>query len=432
MKIQRRFPQWRAPHAVVVGIALIATLPAAHAEPPAASIDTFETQRVMRDEFLAEAQIRREAYEKFGIVPPVPASLSRNPQDPDFRFAGYAREATDAEAEEALIHGRGADSIEGEDFREDTDVGVFVNEAGEMWRWKPRNRRAVIEQAREKLGLDATAQASEAWSGKGAPRHIEGDQENERAILGTDSRNIRSADAGHSMTSYPLRAIGALAPNGRDGNSPNARCTATKFGPRHLLTAAHCVHGGGSGGGWSYKDWWGGQDGMNFYANGGDPSPNGVRDIQWYWVPSGWLDSGQNNRDYAVLILYDTPSTVGLGWLGTKVDYTLAGTSHWNFGFPIWGNTCANSNWSGNSCRNSMWGMSRNIARTTLSFAYYSHDTQDGHSGSPIYQYNGGNRKIVAVHKGAFSGLENRGVKINRQVFDNIQAVKAAWPSAYD
>ena len=63
--------------------------------------------------------------------------------------------------------------------------------------------------------------------------------------------------------------------------------------------------------------------------------------------------------------------------------------------------------------------------------AYYKHDTQGGHSGSPIYQYNGGNRRIVAVHRGAYSSIENRGVKITNSVFGNISAVKAAWPSNY-
>jgi V8-like Glu-specific endopeptidase len=233
------------------------------------------------------------------------------------------------------------------------------------------------------------------------------------------------------MTCYPLRVIGALEPDGQDTDSPNARCTATKIGPRHLITAGHCVHTGGSGGSLVLRDWWAGQDGMDFYANGGAAAPNGVRNIQWYWIHSGWLNSAEYNRDYAVLILYDSSSTVGLGWFGYKVDWSLATTSAWNFGFPVWGNTCANSNWADNSCRNSMWGMSATIARTTATMAYYRHDTQDGHSGSPIYQYNGGNRQLVAVHKGAYTSVENRGVKITNTVFDNISAVKAAWPSSY-
>jgi V8-like Glu-specific endopeptidase len=54
--------------------------------------------------------------------------------------------------------------------------------------------------------------------------------------------------------------------------------------------------------------------------------------------------------------------------------------------------------------------------------AYYMHDTQGGHSGSPIYQYNGGNRQVVAVHKGAYTPLENRGVKVTLSVFNNFTA----------
>src|SRR5690606_28092826 len=116
------------------------------------------------------------------------------------------------------------------------------------------------------------------------------------------------------------------------------------------------------------------------------------------WVHSAWLNSSDDTRDVAVLRLNDTQANCNLGGFGYEVDNSLAGTSHWHFGFPQWGNTCENSDWTSNSCRNSMWGEERNIIRTTTNFAYYVHATQGGHSGGPVYQIKNGSRWIHAVH----------------------------------
>jgi V8-like Glu-specific endopeptidase len=79
----------------------------------------------------------------------------------------------------------------------------------------------------------------------------------------------------------------------------------------------------------------------------------------------------------------------------------------------------------------SLYGHEKQVRRTTTSYAYTAHDFQSGHSGGPIYQYNGGNRKIVAIVKGKYSSLENRSVKIRGSVFDSLMAVMDAWPSSY-
>ncbi|MDX1556442.1 MAG: trypsin-like peptidase domain-containing protein, partial [Xanthomonadales bacterium] len=382
--------------------------------PPPVTDDADLRAKIVQDREIMEA--RRRAYLEEGIVPDVPSSLSDDPRNPEFIFEGYSTPATAAEALAAQERAGKADDEPDVADKADApkDLGVFINPAtGEMWRWKPANVKQRVAELRalSKEGGSETETPGYAGAGTVEEDGVPFEESASKIIGNSDQRQIRSKTSGHSMTSYPWRAIGGLNPDGQNSNSPNALCTATKIGPRHLLTSGHCVHTGGGGGSFMWRDWWPGQDGMDKYVNGGDPSPKGVYNIQWYWVHSDWINSGQNNKDYAVLILYDSPSAVGLGWFGLKVDNTLANTSAWNFGYPSWGNTCENSTYTNNSCRNSMWGMSEKIVSTSLSYAYYKHDTQGGHSGSPVYQYNGGNRQIIAVHKGE-SVTTNRGIKI--------------------
>lgn len=396
-----------------------------------ATVEQEEAQ--LEADALAEALARKERYLATGAPPTVPRALSSNPYDPSFQFVGYADEATDADVQamEARMDRELRLPMSAEeqasldkDFYQQDSLGLFVNMVGETWRWRLSSTTVQLPDPLATEDLPVNPSSYEDTE--------EATLANKILIIGSDDRQVRSAWAGHDMTAYPWNVMGALDPDGQPSNTPKSTCTATKIGPRHLLTAGHCVWSGGAGGKKRLRDWWRGQDGLDQYMTGGDPSPNPIKNMEWYWVAPGWYDHGWSSQDYAVLMLYDNQSSADIGTLGLRVDSTLAGTEAWNFGYPGSSYTCASSPRPDKLCSNSMWGMKANITRTEIPYLFFKHDVQKGHSGSPLYQIDNNKRYVVGVVTTSYTDWENRGVKIRKVVFDNIQAVKNAWPSSYD
>lgn len=41
------------------------------------------------------------------------------------------------------------------------------------------------------------------------------------------------------------------------------------------------------------RDWWPGGDGLNKTMNGGGPSPNNYKNIEWYYYDAKYVDDGE-------------------------------------------------------------------------------------------------------------------------------------------
>jgi V8-like Glu-specific endopeptidase len=218
-----------------------------------------------------------------------------------------------------------------------------------------------------------------------------------RQIVGNqDGRTRRDAN-----TQYPWRAIGLVT------SDQSGRCTGTQIGPRHVLTAAHCVEEGKQ---WDTNIRY--QPGRN--DNSPNPTPYSSKPAFCVIVPKKWYDKEWANYDYAMIILPENNSNGWFGYADRKWK-DLKNKTVWNFGYP-----------SDKSPVPSLWGMSTSLKRVYSHSVRHEADTATGQSGSALYKYNNGDRQVVAVHKGAYWKW-NRGPRINDREFDNLWHWKHDW-----
>jgi V8-like Glu-specific endopeptidase len=405
----------------------------------AATALTAEEQQYAADmEFFRK---RREAFQATGKVPAVPPSLSENPLDPEYEFAGYMKIAT--LEEERLDDERVAANWPPKASREEVQsyswtleqeladgaFGMFVNDAGEKWRYRPRNLPSRLRALRLARG---GGDVRNAPPHAGAPGPTGETSQGLTGVLGGDDRALRSQLSGHSMTSYPWRVFGALINNGDSTSAaPNVRCSGAKIGERYVLTSGHCVFTAGGGeDSLKKRDWWPGADGLRRTVLDTNPSPNGKKNVLWYYYSEHFVEDGWWSRDYSVLVLYDNESSCNLGSLGYRVDGSLAGQDTFNFGYPDEGGNCPGSPDPNDNCAGSLWGTEKHITRTEAPYIFYTHDATGGQSGSPVYDFNGGNRQILGVVQGTYTAVENRGIKIRDLVFDFIDTARDDHPSS--
>lgn len=219
-----------------------------------------------------------------------------------------------------------------------------------------------------------------AW---GDPRIEASINASTQKIFGWDTRNKI-----FRTRRYPWSAMGRV----------DTGCTGTFIGPRHILTAGHCVYN-------PYSKKW--LRNLNF-RRAKSCSPNQGYFYRWKYAITvwGWI-RGRRGYDYAVIVVNKpSPSWMSFGWRRPMPRFyvNMAGYPVDKPGQCMWYSHC------------------RLYGRYNRMMSYYC-DTYNGMSGAAVYARIGYSRIVYGVHVGV-GGRQNRCVRINKTRFRTLHYIK--------
>lgn len=201
---------------------------------------------------------------------------------------------------------------------------------------------------------------------------------------------------------YPERAVSLITYGGQ------SHCTGWLVSADTLVTAGHCVHGGGSTGRWgqaaAFRVYPGYSDGYAPYGS------CGAREI---YSSYGWVVAADSTADIG-LIKLDCTIGNATGYFGYFVASAVDGTTIAINGYP-----------GDKADARQQWGSLGTVLLSTTNKLYYDNDTYGGMSGSPVWVRNSANDTAwgIGIHTAAEVNM-NSGTRINQDIFDLITAVK--------
>lgn len=222
------------------------------------------------------------------------------------------------------------------------------------------------------------------------------------------SRIIREAVFGQDTryrvnpTTYPERTVSLITYAGQ------THCTGWLVSADTLVTAGHCVHGGGNRGRWGQAAAF-----RVFPAYSDGYAPYGSCGAREIYSSYGWVIAADSTADIGLIKL---DCTVGnaTGYLGYFVASNVDGTNIAINGYP-----------GDKADAHQQWGSLGTVLMSTPNKLYYDNDTYGGMSGSPIWVRNSANGTAwsIGIHAAAEVNM-NSGTRINQDIFNLITAVK--------
>ncbi len=216
-------------------------------------------------------------------------------------------------------------------------------------------------------------------------------------VIGTDDRRKVA-----NTSTYPERAQVLIA-------LPGGRCSGALIGKDLVITAGHCVHGGGAGGQWMGSA-------TIYPARNGATSPYGACTARRFYSVLGWTRDNNPQYDFGAIKL-DCDVGQRTGWMGF----------FWQSQSLV-GKSARISSYPGDKPLE-QWTHTDQVRSDNLLQTNYFTDTMPGNSGSGVFAVAdapaGCNGPCVhSVHTYGNAQF-NTGTRITQPLFDNLMRWRA-------